>query len=184
MMKVDGMMPWHRGCLSKDANALSQKRVKLCQFLFNSHVTSSTLLFPFLHKPLSRYIQLKLLNSKFNYLRPLETTQPCPLLLPVTLPLVLPLSLLLHLHSPELLARSLPSKQQSIDNANGLAGISADQNTYRNVFETPGVRNVADRYAAQGGTTTHLPGVATPLGMFAVPIHGCTAERLLICGTY
>jgi len=33
-----------------------------------------------------------------------------------------------------------------------------------NVFETPGVRNVADRYAAQGGTTTHLPGVATPLG--------------------
>ena len=33
-----------------------------------------------------------------------------------------------------------------------------------NVFETHGVRNVADRYAAQGGTTTHLPGVATPLG--------------------
>ena len=148
------------------------------------------MLFPFLHKPLSRYIQLvfliKLLDSKFNYdseyLRPLQTTQSCPLLLPVTLPLVLPLSLPLHLHSPELLARSLPSKQQSIDNANGLAGISADQNTYRNVFETPGVRNVADRYAAQGGTTTHLPGVATPLGMFAMPTHGCTAECLLICG--
>ena len=54
--------------------------------------------------------------------------------------------------------------------------MSADQNTYRNVFETPGVRNVADRYAAQGGTTTHLPGVATPLGMFAIPIPCSTVD--------
>ena len=128
----------------------------------------------------TRPSQIAQYNSE--HLQPLQTTQSCPLLLPVTSPLAPPLSLPLHLHSLELLAKSLPSKQQSIDNANVLASMSADQNTYRNVFETPGVRNVADRYAAQGGTTTHLPGVATPLGMSAMPTHGYTAECLLICG--
>jgi hypothetical protein len=140
--------------------------VQLCHFLHFA--------FPFLHKPLSRFIQLfllELLNSKSNYdseyFRQLQTNQPCLLLLPVTLPSALPLSLPLHLHSPEQSAKSLPSKQQSINNANLFASIGANQQTRRNVFETPGVRNVADRYAAQGGTTTHLPGVATPLGMSA-----------------
>jgi len=33
-----------------------------------------------------------------------------------------------------------------------------------NIFETQGVKNVGDRYAAQGGTNTHLPAVATPRG--------------------
>jgi hypothetical protein len=36
------------------------------------------------------------------------------------------------------------------------------------MFETPGVKNVGDRYAAQGGSNTHLPGVATPRGMFDI----------------
>ena len=30
-----------------------------------------------------------------------------------------------------------------------------------NVFETPAVKNVGDRYSAGGGTNTHLPAVAT-----------------------
>jgi len=34
------------------------------------------------------------------------------------------------------------------------------------MFETQGVKNVGDRYAAQGGTNTHMPGVATPRGKF------------------
>merc|ERR1712014_43992 len=33
-----------------------------------------------------------------------------------------------------------------------------------NVFETPGVRNIGDRYSAGGGSTTHIPGVATKRG--------------------
>nr|OQO24552.1 hypothetical protein B0A51_06801 [Rachicladosporium sp. CCFEE 5018] len=33
-----------------------------------------------------------------------------------------------------------------------------------NAFETPGVKNIGDRYSAGGGTKTHLPGVATPRG--------------------
>lgn len=33
-----------------------------------------------------------------------------------------------------------------------------------NVFETPGVKNIGERYATQGGTETHMPGVATPRG--------------------
>lgn len=45
--------------------------------------------------------------------------------------------------------------------------IAANPNT-RNVFETQGVKNVGSRYAAQGGSNTHLPGVATPLGIFGV----------------
>jgi hypothetical protein len=46
------------------------------------------------------------------------------------------------------------------------------------MFETPGVKNVGDRYAAQGGTSTHLPGVATPLGMFiSTPALGCLGLR-------
>lgn len=42
-----------------------------------------------------------------------------------------------------------------------------------NVFETPGVKNIGERYAAQGGTETHMPGVATPRGTFsAIEIFG------------
>jgi hypothetical protein len=44
------------------------------------------------------------------------------------------------------------------------------------MFETPGVKNVGDRYAAQGGTSTHLPGVATPLGMFYMRSLHCSHE--------
>merc|ERR1711915_573959 len=33
-----------------------------------------------------------------------------------------------------------------------------------NVFETPGVRNIGDIYSAGGGSTTHIPGVATKRG--------------------
>ncbi|KAM0722010.1 hypothetical protein Q7P37_002936 [Cladosporium fusiforme] len=33
-----------------------------------------------------------------------------------------------------------------------------------NVFETQAVQNVGSRYAAQGGSNTHMPAVATPLG--------------------
>jgi hypothetical protein len=33
------------------------------------------------------------------------------------------------------------------------------------MFETQGVKNVGDRYAAQGGSNTHMPAVATPRGM-------------------
>merc|ERR1711879_573687 len=33
-----------------------------------------------------------------------------------------------------------------------------------NVFETPGVRNIGARYSAGGGSTTHVPGVATKRG--------------------
>ncbi|KAL1588334.1 hypothetical protein WHR41_02780 [Cladosporium halotolerans] len=32
------------------------------------------------------------------------------------------------------------------------------------IFETQGVKNVGSRYAAQGGSNTHQPGVATPRG--------------------
>ncbi|RMY67684.1 hypothetical protein D0863_07624 [Hortaea werneckii] len=34
-----------------------------------------------------------------------------------------------------------------------------------NVFETPGVRNIGARYSAGGGSTTHVPGVATKRGV-------------------
>ncbi|EMC91146.1 hypothetical protein BAUCODRAFT_316419 [Baudoinia panamericana UAMH 10762] len=35
---------------------------------------------------------------------------------------------------------------------------------HSNVFETPGVKNIGDRYAAGGASNTHQTGVATPRG--------------------
>jgi hypothetical protein len=135
-------------------------------------VTSSTLLplpLPLtnlsLHTRLIEPFFFSLLNRNlaYHHIRQLQPTQACLLLLPVTLPLALAPSLPLHTCFPELSAKSL----QSMLPTTPMSSL-APKLTNRNIFETPGVRNVADRYAAQGGTATHLPGVATPRGMFAM----------------
>jgi len=47
----------------------------------------------------------------------------------------------------------------------GLVGLqSAGLNPIGNIFRTPGVENIENRYSAGGGAKTHLPGSATPLG--------------------
>jgi hypothetical protein len=130
--------------------------------------------FPFPHKPLPPFIELfslNLLNQKLHLslqyirllFRQLQPTRSCLLSLPVTSPLAAAPSLPLHTCFPELSAKSLQSMHSTTPMSSPVPLL-----TNRNIFETPGVRNVADRYAAQGGTTTHLPGVATPRGMFTM----------------
>jgi len=47
----------------------------------------------------------------------------------------------------------------------GLVGLqSAGLNPIGNIFRSPGVKNIEDRYSSGGGAKTHLPGSATPLG--------------------
>ena len=47
----------------------------------------------------------------------------------------------------------------------GLAALQyTDLNPLGNLFRTPGVKNIENRYSAGGGAKTHLPGAATPLG--------------------
>jgi hypothetical protein len=140
---------------------------RLCHFL---HFASTFFLFLLptcttYHKRLIEPFFFSLLDSHliYHHIRQLQPTPACLLSLPATSPLALAPSLPLHTCFPELSAKSLQSMLPTAP----LSSL-APKLTNRNIFETPGVRNVADRYAAQGGTTTHLPGVATPRGMLAM----------------
>ncbi|GAB7332889.1 hypothetical protein MBLNU13_g04605t1 [Cladosporium sp. NU13] len=53
-----------------------------------------------------------------------------------------------------------------------------------NMFETQGVKNVGDRYAAQGGSNTHLPAVATPRGDPENTISNQTHAKGIGSGTF
>ncbi|MCJ1243897.1 hypothetical protein MMC30_001094 [Trapelia coarctata] len=47
----------------------------------------------------------------------------------------------------------------------GLVGLQyAGLNPIGNIFRTPGVKQIEDRYTSAGGSPTHLPASATPLG--------------------